>query len=70
MSKIWKQYEFWKKVSNYSTILNGLFFILLVFFDKALGRFAFPVALLTALSVMVFVISEIMKFIKKKKGGY
>jgi len=70
MSKLWKQFESWKKVSNYSTILLIVFFILLAILNKNLLYTRFIIAIFGALIVLLLVLSEIMKFIIKKKGGY
>ncbi len=62
-----KNYNFWKKVSNYTTIMCGLGFIILMFFKKYVYTFMLPFLLICAIVLMVFIISEIMKYLTKNR---
>lgn len=70
MSKLWKQYEFWKKASNYSTVLIVVYLILSFSLNKSLLYVRFVIAIIGALTVLFLLLSEIMKFIIKKKADY
>lgn len=70
MSKLWKEYEFWKKASNYATLLLVVYLILLFSLNKSLLYVRFIIAIMGVLTLLFLLFSEIKKFIIKRKGGY
>lgn len=56
--------EFWKKLSNYSIALCGIGLIIDRFWEEYVSL---PMLIIWTGTIIVFVISEIMKFILKRK---
>jgi hypothetical protein len=57
---------FWNRLSNISAILGILILILLRFFDDYIKNII-PFLVLGCLTIIFYLLSEIMKFILKKK---
>ena len=63
-----KNIDFWKKTSNYSTILLVLMLILFFFFDKYIQqKHLDTISYIGIILLFLFVLSELMKFILKRK---
>lgn len=61
--------NFWMKVSNYSIIVCGIVLIAKMFLRKYLETIIVPILFLGALALFIFLLSEIMKFILKRKAN-
>jgi len=61
-----KKIVFWEKVSNYSMATNLLLFIILFFFKKHIHKMAFPIICVGIFSILIYLVSEIVKFRLKK----
>ncbi|RCH54763.1 hypothetical protein DJ568_09760 [Mucilaginibacter hurinus] len=61
-----KKYDFWVKVSNYSITTCAIILIAKMFFRKYLEDIITPILYIGGVAVLVFAISEIMKFTSKK----
>jgi Na+/phosphate symporter len=61
--------NFWKKLSQYSTIFCGIIFILLVFFKKHIQDYIFVILPVGIIVLAISLFSEIMKFILKRKSN-
>jgi hypothetical protein len=62
-----KKIEFWIKASNYSIAICCIVLIAKMFFRKYLESIIIPILFLGGIALIVFILSELMKFILKKK---
>ena len=62
-------YNFWKKISNYSIFLCGIVLITKMFFKKYIENIIVPILVVGGISLLIFFISELMKFILKQKNN-
>lgn len=62
-----KKKGFWFKASNYSTAICFLVLIAKMFFRKYLEPIIVPILFVGGLALIVFVISELMKFLLKRR---
>jgi hypothetical protein len=62
-----RKFNFWKKISNYAAILGGILFTLFNYFKEYILSMLLPLLFLSALTIIVFLLSEIMKFIIKRE---
>ncbi len=62
-----KNYTFWGKASNYSIFVCGIVLIAKMFFRKYLENIILPLLVVGGISLLIFLLSELMKFIIKKK---
>ena len=58
--------NFWKKISNYSTIVCGIFLIALMFFAKYLENIMLPILFTGSIALAIALVSKLMIFIKRK----
>jgi len=58
---------FWEKVSNISAVLVAILFVTLTYFDEYIKKIEMIIVIFSILMLFIFVFSEIMKFIIKKK---
>jgi hypothetical protein len=63
-----KKIEFWVKASNYSIAICGVVLIAKMFFRKYLENIIVPVLFVGGIALIVFIFSELMKFILKRKA--
>lgn len=63
-----KKIDFWIKASNYSIFICGIVLIAEMFFTKYLGNITMPILFVGVLALIIFLISELMKFILKKRS--
>lgn len=63
-----KKIEFWVKASNYSIAISGVVLIAKMFFRKYLENIIVPVLFVGGIALIVFIFSELMKFILKRKA--
>ncbi|WMW78119.1 hypothetical protein RF683_01355 [Flavobacterium sp. 20NA77.7] len=63
-----KKIEFWAKASNYSIAICGVVLIAKMFFRKYLENIIVPVLFVGGIALIVFIFSELMKFILKRKA--
>ena len=61
--------SFWKTVSNYSIVVCGIVLILKMFFREYIEGFIWPVLYLGGIALVIFVFSELMKFLIKRKNN-
>ena len=61
-----KNIEFWIKASNYSIAICGIVLIAKMFFRKYLENIIVPILFIGGIALLVFVTSELMKFVIKK----
>lgn len=62
--------NFWKKVSKYSTYLALLGFIVLTFFNKQVQKkYLDIISYIGIVVLIIFLISQLMKFIIKRKSN-
>lgn len=61
--------KIWKRVSNYSAILCGIFLIASRFFGKYIEQYDSIILVVGIVSAVVFLFSELMKFILKRKNN-
>lgn len=62
-----RDFNFWKRVSNYSIIVCGIVLIVKMFFRKYVEDIIWPILFIGALALLICLFSEIMKFIIKRK---
>jgi len=62
-----KKIEFWIKASNYSIAICGVALIAKMFFRKYLEHVIVTILVIGGIALVVFVISEFMKFIIKRR---
>jgi len=62
-----KRIEFWIKTSNYSIAVCGIALIAKMFFRKYLEQIIVPILFVGGIAFLVFAISELMKFIIKRR---
>jgi hypothetical protein len=63
-----KKLNFWMKISNYSIIVCGVILVIKMFFKKYLEPYSIQMFFVSGISLTVFLISELMKFIFQKKN--
>jgi hypothetical protein len=63
-----RKIEFWKKASNYSIAVCGIVLIAKMFFIKYLEKSNVPIFFIAGVALFVFIFSELMKFILKRKS--
>lgn len=63
-----KKIEFWVKASNYSIAICCVVLITKMFFRKYLENIIVPVLFVGGIALIVFIFSELMKFILKRKA--
>jgi hypothetical protein len=63
-----KKLNLWMKISNYSIIVCGVILVIKMFFKKCLEPYSIQMFFISGISLSVFLISELMKFIFKKKN--
>jgi hypothetical protein len=56
------------KISNYSIIVCGVILVIKMFFKKYLEPYSIQMFFVSGISLTVFLISELMKFIFQKKN--
>jgi hypothetical protein len=61
-----RKFNFWKKISNYAAILGGILFALFTYFKAYIHSILLPLLFLSALTIVIFLLAEVMKFIKKE----
>jgi hypothetical protein len=59
--------KFWQKVSNYSALVCGTSLVLNIVFKKYAIEYKFEVLIFGSIVVSIFLLSEIMKLILKRK---
>lgn len=62
-----KNYNFWKKISDYSIFVCLIIFITEMFFRKYLENIINRLLFLGVIMFLVFLLAELMKFISKRK---
>ena len=62
-----KKIEFWVSMSNYSIAVCSLVLIAKIFFRKYLENNIVSILFVGGIALIVFIISELMKFILKRK---
>jgi hypothetical protein len=62
-------YTFWEKISNYSSIVCGIVLVTKMFFRKYLEELILPILLIGGIALIIFLISELMKFILRRNGN-
>ena len=62
-----RKIEFWKKVSNYSIAICAIALIAKMFFRKYLENIIIPILFIGGIALIIFVFSELMKLIIKRK---
>jgi len=60
--------EFWTTTSNYSVIVCSIALIVKLFFRQYLEDIIVPILLIGVIAFVIFAISELMKFILKRKS--
>lgn len=65
--KIMRNLNFWIKASNYSIIVCSIVLIAKMFLRKYIENIIVPILLLGGIAFLVFAISELMKFILKRR---
>jgi hypothetical protein len=63
-----KRIEFWKAVSSSTTAISGLMLIILMFFKKYIESIMYPFLLVGLIVLLISILSELMKFILKRKS--
>lgn len=63
-----KKSEFWGKLSNYSIVVCGIVLIANLYFRKYLEHIIIPILFIGGIALIVYVTSEIMQFILKRKS--
>lgn len=58
-----RKLNFWRKSSNYSLVVCSIVLIAKMFFRKYLDPIILPIFLIGGFALLVFFISELMKFI-------
>jgi len=67
--KILKNVYFWKKTSIVSTIICGLLVIFKMYFEKYYKNNNLPFFYIGYVVLFIFLLSELMKFILKRKNN-
>lgn len=62
-----KHYSFWQKTSNVSAYTCGFVAIVHTFFRNYIESFIYVIITIEVVAISLFLISEVMKFILKKK---
>ena len=60
--------RFWNTVSKVSTVMCILTIVALQFFSKYLNNFLLAILIIGSCSVLMFILSQLMKFILKNKS--
>jgi hypothetical protein len=61
-------FSFWKKISNYSSIVAAIMAIILIFFKIYILKIISAILVVTAIAISMFLIAELMKFTIKNKN--
>lgn len=67
--KIMRDLNFWIKASNYSIVVCGIVLVAKVFLRKYLENIIVPILFVGGVALLVFLTSELMKFILRRKGN-
>ena len=62
-----KNYDFWKKTSNYSIVVCGIVLIAKMFFKQYLKNVIVHILFIGGLALLLCLFSEIMKYLTKNK---
>ena len=60
------KYQTWDKTSNYSIVICGCALIIKIFFRKYVEGIVLPILFIGVLAFIMFLVSNLMKYIIKK----